>query len=97
MARTNRNEVFTSGITQLRTTLSYVGHSYPYPEFLEVLYDIHTCPRNFWNFCSIDATVPGVRVQHVLYPLETSVSSVRLCHNTILEVPQGSRTRTRIF
>ena len=27
-------------------------------------------------------TIPGVRVQHVLYPLGTSVSSVRLCHNT---------------
>ena len=26
-----------------RTSVSSVGHSYPYPLFLEVLYNIHTC------------------------------------------------------
>ena len=40
-----------------------VRHSYLYTELLEVLY--------------ARATIPRVRVQHVLYPLGTSVSSVR--------------------
>ena len=54
-----------------RTTGSSVRHSHSYPELLELLY------------CTPVATVPGVRVQHVLYPLGTSsVSSVRLRHNT---------------
>ena len=74
--------VFTPGITLQRTSVSSVGHSYPYPGLLEVMYDIHTCTRNFWKFCTPVATIPGVPVQHVLYPLGTSVSSVRLCHNT---------------
>ena len=74
--------VFTPGISLQRTSLSSVGHSYPYPELLEVLYDIHTCTRNFWKFCTPVATIPGVRIQHVLYPLGISVNSVRLCHNT---------------
>ena len=73
--------VFTPGITLQITSVTSVGHSYPYPELLEVLYDLHTCTRNFWNFCFPVATMPGERVQHVLYPLGTSVSSVRLCHN----------------
>ena len=34
--------VFTPGITLQRTSVSYVGHSYPYPGLLEVMYDIHT-------------------------------------------------------
>ena len=62
----------------------------PYLELLEVLYGIHTRARNFWKFCTAVATIPGVRVQHVMYMLGTSVSSVRLfsvsyvrlCHNT---------------
>ena len=74
--------VFTRGITLQRTSLSSVGHSYAYPELLEVLYDIHTCTRNFWKFCTPVATIHGVRVQHVLYPLGTFLSSLRLCHNT---------------
>ena len=74
--------VFAPGITLQRTSVSSVGHSYPYPELVEILYGIHTCTRNFWKFCTPVATIPGVRLQHVLYPLGTSVSSVRLCHNT---------------
>ena len=42
---------FTPGITLLqRTSGSSVGHSYPYPELLDVLLhcnDIHTRTRNF--------------------------------------------------
>ena len=70
------------GITLQRTSLSSVGHSYPYPELLEVLYDTETLTPNFWEFCTPVATIRGVRVQHVLYPLGTSVSYVRLCPNT---------------
>ena len=75
--------VNTPGITLQRTSIiSSVGHSYPYPELLEVLCDVHTYTRNFWKFCTPVATIPGVRVQYVLYPLITFVSSVRLCHST---------------
>ena len=74
--------VFTPGTTLQSTSVSYVAHPYPYPEHLEVLYDIHTCTRNFCKFCTPAATIPGVRVHHVLYPLGTSMSSVWLCHNT---------------
>ena len=56
------------GITLQKTPGRFVRHSYPYPELPEVLY--------------ARATIPGVRVQHVLYPLGTSVSYVHLCHNT---------------
>ena len=69
------------GYYPTKNFVSSVGHSYPYLEILEFLYDIHTCTRNFWKFCTLVATKPGVRVQHGLYPLGTSVSSVRLCHN----------------
>ena len=43
------------------------------------MYDIHTCTRNFRKFCTPVARIPWVRVQHVLYPLGTSVSSVFAC------------------
>ena len=33
---------FTPGITLQRTSVSAEGHSYPYPELVEVLNDIHT-------------------------------------------------------
>ena len=98
--------VLTPGITLQRTSVSSVGHSYPYPELLEVLYDIHTCTRNFWKFCTPVATIPGVRVQHVLYPLGTSVSSVRLCPNTrnfwkfckiLIPLPGNSATPVRLW
>ena len=56
--------VFTPGITLRRTSVSSVGHSYPYPELLEVLYDIYTRTRNFWKCCTPVRTIPGVRVQH---------------------------------
>ena len=69
-----------------RTSVSSVRHSCPYPEVLEVLDDIHTRTRNFWMFCTSVDTIPGVRVQHVLYPFGTPVSSVRLCHNTLSSV-----------
>ena len=75
-------EIFTPGITLQRTSVSSLGHSYPYPEILNIMYGIHTCTRNFWKFCTPVAKIPGIRVPHVLYPLGTSVSSVRLCHNT---------------
>ena len=64
------------------TSGSFVTLSYLYPELLEVLYDIHTRTWKFCKFCTSFATIPGVRVQHVLYPTGTSGSSVRLCHNT---------------
>ena len=51
-------------ITLQRTSVSFVGYSYPYPELLEVLYDIYTRTRNFWKFCTPVRTIPGVRVQH---------------------------------
>ena len=57
-------EVFTPGITLQRTSVSFVGHPYPYPELLEVLYDIHTRTRNFWKFCTPVPQIPGVRVYH---------------------------------
>ena len=57
--------VFTPGITLLRTSVSSVGHSYPYPELLEILQDIHTRNRNFWKFCTPVLTIPGVRVHHL--------------------------------
>ena len=46
--RTNhtRGMVFTPGITLQRTSVSSEGHSYPYPELREVLYDIHTVPES---------------------------------------------------
>ena len=34
--------VFSPGIPLQRPSVSSAGHSYPYPELLEVLYDIHT-------------------------------------------------------
>ena len=67
--------VFTPGITLQRimqvmypgyyptnNSASYVTHSYPYPERLEVLYDSHTRTRNFWKFCTPVPQTPGVRV-----------------------------------
>ena len=53
-----------------------------YPELLQVLQDFHTRTWNFWMFCASLAIIPGVRVQHVLYPTGASGSSVCLCHNT---------------
>ena len=70
------------GITLQRTSVSSVDHSFPYLELLEVLCDIYTCTRNFRKFSKPVDTIPGIRVQHLLYPLGTSVRSVRLCHNT---------------
>ena len=80
-ARRHSPEVFTPGITQKRTSETSAGHSHPYPSLLEVLYDIHTCSRNLWKFCTPLVTIPGVRVQHVLYPLGKFMSPVRQCHN----------------
>ena len=56
--------VFTPGITLQGTYARSVGHSYPCPELLEVLYDIHTRTRNFWKFCTPVSQIPGVRVHH---------------------------------
>ena len=45
------------------------------------------------------ATIPGVRVQHVLYPPATSVSYVRPCHSTRVALNAGytvSVRRTRL-
>ena len=60
--------VFAPGITLQRTSVCSVGHSYPCPELLEVLYDIHARTRNFCKFCTPVATIPGVRVQYVFVP-----------------------------
>ena len=72
-----------------RTSVSSVGHSYPYPELLEVLYDIHTRNRKFWKFCTPVPQIPGVRVYHFHNICEfiatipgTSVSSVSLPYRT---------------
>ena len=54
----------TRGITLQRTSVSSVRHSYPYPELLEILYDVDTRTRNLWKFCTPVRTIPGVRVQH---------------------------------
>ena len=51
----------------------------PVPELLLILLDIHTRTRNFCEFCAPRATIPGVRVQHLLYSSGTSMSSVRPC------------------
>ena len=61
---------------------SFERLSYPYPELLEVLQDFHSRTRNFCELCKTRATIPGVRVHHVLYPPGTSVSFVCPCHNT---------------
>ena len=37
---------------------------------------------NFCESCTPRATIPGVGVQHLLYPPGTSVGSERPCHNT---------------
>ena len=42
----------------------------------------HARARNFCKICTPRPAIPGVRVQHFLYPPGTSVSSVRPCHNT---------------
>ena len=95
--------VFTPGITLQRTSVSSVGHSYPYQELLEVLYNIHTRTRNLWKFCTTRATIPGV--QHVLYPLGTCVSSGSPCHNnrnfcgfckTSIPAPETSGSSVRL-
>ena len=44
----------------------------PVPEHQLVLLDIHTRTRNFSEFCTPRATIPGVRVQHLVYPAGTS-------------------------
>ena len=71
--------IFIQGITLQRTSVSSVGHSYPYPELLEVVYDIHTRTRNFWKFGTPVPQIRGVRVYNIFL---TYVSSVRPCHNT---------------
>ena len=63
---TKRTEGIYPGIILQRSYVKSVGHSYPYPELLEVLYDIPTHTRNFWKFYT---PVPTI--------LETSGSSVR--------------------
>ena len=77
--------VFTAGITLQITSVICVGHSYPYPELLEVLYagakkgpgygySMLLPARNFWKLCT---PVPE-------YP-------------ELLEVLQDFHTRTRNF
>ena len=62
--RRHHTRDITPGITLRRTSLSSVGQSYAYPELLEVLYDSHTCTRNFWKFCTPVPQIPGTRVYH---------------------------------
>ena len=57
--------VITPGITLQRTSVSSVGHSYPYPELLEVLNEFHTRTRNFWKFCTPVPQIPEVRVYNL--------------------------------
>ena len=64
------------------TSGSSVRLSYPYPELLELLEDCRTRTRNFCEFCTTRATIPGVRVQLLMYPPGTPVSSVSPLHNT---------------
>ena len=61
-------QVFTPGITLQRTSVTSVGHSYPYPELLEVLCAGVTKTRGTGTAC--------------LYLPGTSGSSVRPCHIT---------------
>ena len=77
----------------------------PVPELLLILLDIHTRTRNFCEFCAPRATIPGVRVQHLLYLPGTSVSYVRPCHNTrnfwkfcntFIPVPETSGSYVRL-
>ena len=56
--------VDTPGISLQKTSVSSVGHSYPYPELLDVLYDSYTHTRNFCEFCTPVPQIPGVRVYH---------------------------------
>ena len=74
--------MFCTPFTIPETSGSSVRLSYPYPELLDVLYYFHTLTLNFYEFCATRLTIPGVRVQHDLYPPGTSVSSVRPCRNT---------------
>ena len=69
-------------ITQKKILCKFVGHSYPYQEILEILSNIYIRTRNFCKFWTPVATIPGVRVQHDLYPLGTFASSVCPCHST---------------
>ena len=71
-----------SMFTHIRNFSKFCSPVPQYPEVLKVLQDVHTRARNFCEFCKTRATTPGVRVQHFLYPLGTSVSSVCPCHNT---------------
>ena len=67
----------------VRIFVSSVGHSYPYPGRLEVLYKIHTCVRNFWKFCTPVVTIPAERaIQHDFYPRRTSGIYLRLWEST---------------
>ena len=61
--------------------------SIPYPQLLWLLYNIHTRTLNFCEFCTTVISVP-----------ETSVSSVRPCHNiwgTGTSFIYSTRHRTR--
>ena len=55
---------FTPSITLQRSSVSSVGDSLPYPELLELLYDIHTRTRNTWKFFTPVPAILGVLVQH---------------------------------
>ena len=65
-AQTIPGYVFTPGITLQKTSVSCLGHSYPCPELLEALYDVHTRARSFWKFRMPVPQIPGVRVYNFL-------------------------------
>ena len=78
----------------------FPGH-YPTKNFWKF-----TRTRTFWKFCKPVAIIPGVREMHGLYPLGTSVSTVRLCHNTrnfwkfckiLIPLPGNSVTPARLW
>ena len=62
--RTKHTRGIYPGITLQRTSVSSVGHSYSYPELVEVLYGSHIRTRNFWKICTPVPQIPGVRVYH---------------------------------
>lgn len=94
-----------------RTSVSSISRSlsYPYPELLYLLYNMHWRTRNCCMLCIPRATIPGVKVQlfyprtELLWVLSTCVKipttfvrSVTLSypHPELLKVMYASHTRT---
>ena len=87
-----RGMLFTPGITLQKTSVSSLGHSYPYAVLLEVLYGIHSRTQNFWKFCTPVPQIPRVRVYNYFFSnlceLCTPVHNTRnFCEFCITSVP----------